>query len=204
MTAMYVKYAYLKKCEVEILDTDIGSSTLKITGKNAWKYFEGEKGKHCIQRVPPTEIKGRKQTSYVVVGVLPIKEELDENPIPYSEIDIKCQTGHGKGGQHQNKTASAVRMVHRPTKLSVFINGREQLANKKLAYKILNMKVLDYYRENSDKGYEQERKDQLSDSRRGGKVRTYNFGKNRITDHNTGKETANVKQFMKGYLDLVK
>lgn len=201
---MYIRYADLKKCEVEILDVDTGSATLKITGKNAWKYFEGEKGKHCIQRVPPTEIKGRKQTSYVVVGVLPIKEKLDENPIPYSEIDIKCQTGHGKGGQHQNKTASAVRMVHRPTKLSVFINGREQLANKKLAYKILNMKVLDYYKENSDKGYEQERKDQLSDSRRGGKVRTYNFMKSRITDHNTGKETAKVKQFMKGDLDLVK
>lgn len=205
LLSLYLKYAQSKKFSTEILDSnDEGHVIIKISGKNVWHSFRYESGKHCIQRIPPTESKGRKQTSYVAVAVLPLPPENNFDPLPENELEIKCQTGHGKGGQHQNKTASAVRMLHKPTQLHVFINGRDQHYNKQMALRILTAKVHEKLANKNQKSYNAQRKAQLGDAGRGDKIRTYNFLKSRITDHRTNKETSNVKQFMKGDLDLVR
>lgn len=156
-----------------------------------------------VQRIPPTETKGRKQTSVVIVGVLPIKEEACTEPLPESELEIICQTGHGKGGQHQNKTASAVRMKHKPTGLSVFINGRDQHANKRDALKILTARVHEQRLSEADADYAAIRKAQLGDGGRSNKIRTYNFLKSRVVDHRLGTKTGNVKGIMNGRFDLL-
>lgn len=174
-----------------MLASSNGHFSAKITGSGAWEAFKREGGKHCVQRVPPTEKSGRRQTSSVVVGVLPVPREV-EIEIPDSEIDVKTQGGHGKGGQHQNVTDSAVRMRHIPTGLQVFINGRDQHANRRDARKILTAKVADHYRAQQDSEYGKLRADQMADQGRGNKIRTYNFICSRAVDHRNGKKTSKV------------
>ncbi len=120
----YLKYAAFLKLETELLHSSEGHFIVQIRGQNVWRYFKNETGGHCCQRVPPTETKGRRHTSMITVGVLPIKEDVWV-PLKEEEIEVITQCGHGKGGQHQNKTASAVRIRHIPTGLNVFINGRD-------------------------------------------------------------------------------
>jgi len=126
--------------------------------------------------------------------------------IPESEIDVKTQGGHGKGGQHQNVTDSAVRMRHVPTGLQVFINGRDQHQNRREALRILTAKVSDFYRSQQNDEYGKMRKGQLGDAGRGGdKVRTYNFIQSRAVDHRTGRKTSEVWRVIgKGEFDLLK
>ncbi len=94
-----------------------------------------------MQRIPPTESRGRRHTSVVAVAVLPLSKHGGANAPPLSEIEVTTQRGHGKGGQHQNKVESAVRAVHRQSGITVFINGRDQLRNKQLAIEILQARV---------------------------------------------------------------
>jgi peptide chain release factor 1 len=187
----YLKYAKSCGLRPELLASSNGHFSAKITGPGAWEAFKREGGKHCVQRVPPTEKSGRRQTSYLTVGVLPVPREA-EVEIPQSEIDIMTQRGHGKGGQHQNKRDSAVRMRHIPTGLQVFINGRDQHANRREAFRILTAKVNDHYRARHDAEYGKLRADQMADQGRGNKIRTYNFINSRAVDHRTGKKTSKV------------
>ena len=200
----YLKFARARRLGCEVLGSSDGQFSAKVVGQGAWDTFRSEAGKHCVQRVPPTEKKGRRQTSYVVVGVLPLPEE--ELPaISAADIEVKTQGGHGKGGQHQNKTDSAVRMRHRPTGLHVLINGRHQYANRKEALRILAAKVADYYRAQVDDEYGQIRKSQLGDAGRGDKIRTYNFIMCRAVDHRTGKKTSHVRRVIeRGEFNLLR
>ncbi len=133
--AAYLKYASGLGFKHELLHSDYGHIVAKISGKGVGNAFKHEPGKHCVQRIPETEAKGRKQTSIVVVGVLPIRNDTGFEPLKDAELEVTTQRGHGKGGQHQNKTDSAVRMRHIPTGLAVFINGRDQHSNKREALK---------------------------------------------------------------------
>jgi len=201
---LYEKYAAQKGCQTEVLDDGDGHVVFKVTGSRAGSAFQHEAGNHCVQRVPPTERNGRRQTSFVTVAVLPLPPESKFVPLPERELDITTQTGKQRaGGQNANKVASAVRMVHKPTGMRVFINGRDQIFNRKEALRILTAKVNDARNGATQEAYSKKKAEQLANRGRGNKIRTYNFIDNFVTDHRTDKETKNVKEVMKGKLDLV-
>ena len=200
----YMKYARAHKLKSEPLSAGGGHYVAKITGHRAWSVFKDEAGKHCVQRIPPTERGGRRQTSYLTVGVLPVFAH-SASVVPDSEIEVKTQRGHGKGGQHQNKTDSAVRMRHKPTGLQVFINGRSQTDNKREARRILVAKIMDQEWAEKNAEYSAIRHVQMSDSGRGSKIRTYNFINSRAADHRTGKKSSQVQKIIaRGEFDRLK
>lgn len=176
--------------------------TLLVKGKNAKQRFKNEDGKHCVQRVPPTERGGRIHTSIVSVAVLPLVEQTAYK-LNNDDIEIQITKGSGPGGQHKNVTSSAVRVVHKPTKLSAFVDGRCQHQNKKKALKVLSARVSDYYEKERRCKHNQNRLSQLSNRGRGEKVRTYNFDKKRVVDHRLGTKTNQIEAVMKGNLDLI-
>jgi peptide chain release factor 1 len=204
LAAAYVKYAEVHSLRAEQLSTSEGGVQLKFTGAGAARAFRHEPGKHCVQRVPDNEAHGRRHTSHVSVAVLPLRPEREERPLPDDEVEIKTQCGHGPGGQHQNKTASAVRATHRPTGLQVFINGRDQHSNRREALRILAARVNRLTAGAAQREYEGLRRDQHGDGRRGDKVRTYNFiGGGRVVDHRLGVKTNKIWEVMKGGFDLL-
>lgn len=199
----YSRYAASKSLKIEILDSGIGHKTAKVSGSGAWKAFRHEPGKHCVQRVPPTERHGRKQTSMVSVAVLPLPEESKVTRLPESELEISYTTGTGPGGQHRNKTASCVRAAHTPTGIVVVIDGRDQHSNKRTALRILAARVQEHRQAKIDGEYGAKRREQHGGGGRGDKVRTYNFMESRVVDHRLGTKTSNVKEVMKGGFDLL-
>lgn len=198
----YLKYAIKKNFQAEIVSEQDGSMIIEILGKAAFKAFKNEIGKHSIQRVPPTESKGRRHTSILTVAVLPFFESTDNADIG-NDIEIKTQGGHGPGGQHQNKSDSAVRATHKPTGISVFINGRSQWQNKQTAIAVLAARLEEMKQEEEERQIHQERRTQVPNHTRGDKRRTWNFIENRITDHILNTKTTKVDQVMRGDLDLL-
>jgi peptide chain release factor 1 len=203
LLAAYVRYAdkYHLRCEIVYESESFWS--LRIDGEHCWDAFSGESGKHVVQRVPPTETRGRRHTSVVAVAVLPLLNEASAR-LPEHEVEVTTQCGHGKGGQHQNKVASAVRAVHRPTGIKVFINGRDQYRNKQTALEILEARVCQFNREQIHDERNEAKANQLGSSSRSGKVRTYNFINRTAIDHRTGKRTGRLDEVMKGNLELLK
>ena len=200
----YRKYAAIHGIGVELLTEDDGHVIAKFRGHGVWKRFQNESGKHCVQRIPDTEKNGRKQTSMVSVALLPLMPEKQYPPLKEDDLDIKFQTGRQKaGGQNANKVASAVRMTHRPTGLQVFINGRDQGANKKEARRILTAKVHDGLYQKQDQEYSDFRKRQIDGGGRGNKVRTYNFLESRVVDHRLELKTSQVKKVLAGDFDIL-
>jgi len=203
LAGAYCKYALNNGVKSELVASTEGHVLIKFRGDGVGKLFQDEAGKHCIQRIPPTERNGRKQTSMISVAVLPIKD----NPQCLSEkdLEITTQKGHGPGGQHQNKTESAVRVKHIPTGIMVFINGRDQHGNRREALKIITAKVNEYYQQKNDSAYNTERKAQLDGGGRSNKIRTYNYMESRAVDHRTGVKTGKVRDVIeKGRFDLLK
>jgi peptide chain release factor 1 len=205
LMAAYCKYALAKGLQGDILHTTEGHVVARFAGSNAGHLFRHEAGKHCLQRVPPTESKGRRHTSFVCVAVLPLPPDNAVRPLPEAEVEVTCQCGHGPGGQHQNKTASAVRAVHRPTGIVVFINGRDQHRNRREALRILTARVHEHHAGQRNAAYDDLRKRQLGDGGRGDKVRTYNcIGGGRVVDHRLGTRTHDVEGVLKkGQFDLL-
>ena len=205
LESAYIRYAQSLGFKSEILLTEEGHVVLQISGKDVWKYFGNETGKHIVQRVPPTENKGRRQTSFISVAALPLKKEKEYKPLPEKDLKITTQTGKQKaGGQNVNRVCSAVRAIHCPTGTTVFINGRDQGQNKKKAIEILTARIHEMEQEKEDNSYNSLKKESLGDRGRGGnKRRTYNFIESRVTDHLTGKKTGNIKAIMKGEFNLL-
>lgn len=180
-----------------MLFSSYGHVIVKFVGPKVGLAFKAESGQHCIQRVPETEGGGRRQTSYVKVGILPIKKNI-EYFLDKQDIKIETMRGSGPGGQNRNKVESAVRATHIPTGLSVFIDGRDQGANKAEALKILSNRVYDKIQSEKDEIYANNKRLMMGDGNRGNKVRTYNLFKNLISDHRLGTKTKDIKSFFKG------
>jgi peptide chain release factor 1 len=203
LLAMYLKWAVKKGLKPELWASSEAHAVIHVTGKGAGPAFRWEGGNHVVQRVPSTEKHGRRQTSVVSVMALPLPPEARQDELPDKELDIKFQAKGGPGGQHRNKTASACRMRHVPTGLSVFIDGRDQHANRREAYRILCARVAELRNRAAQDGYDGLRREQFSGGGRGGKVRTYSFIESFVADHRTERRTTNIKDVMKGDLTLV-
>ena len=186
---MYQRYAELKGWRVEILSANEGSSggykeiVAEITGRGVFARLKFESGAHRVQRVPETETQGRVHTSAATVAVLPEAEEVD---VDIDDADLKIDTmrAQGAGGQHVNKTESAVRITHLPTATIVFVQDeRSQHKNRARAMTLLRSKIYDAQRQKRDAERAADRRAQVGSGDRSERIRTYNFPQGRLTDH---------------------
>ena len=206
---MYLKYADRNGLQASILslsDTDLGGvneATLMIRGTDAFARFKFESGVHCVKRVPVTESGGRIHTSTATVAVLPEMEERDFEINP-TDLQIDTFRASGAGGQHVNKTESAIRVTHLPTGLVVECQDeRSQHKNRDRALKILRSRLADIEREKQEAALASERKSQVGTGDRSERIRTYNFPQGRVTDHRIGLTLYKLEQILNGDLDEV-
>ena len=199
---MYSRYAAKNSLKTEVLYAEYGKASLLVTGIHASDLFKHEKGKHIVQRYPPTENKGRRHTSIVCVAVLPLPAT---STFTLNEVDLDIQTkrGSGPGGQHRNKTESCVSIVHKPTGMKVTIDSRDQHANKREAKRILAVRVKEQEEQKSHFKTSNAKREQMDGGGRGNKTRTYNFIDSRVTDHILGTKTSRIDKVMKGQLELL-
>lgn len=206
---MYTHYADAQGWRVEVLDaniTGIGGYkevTLMITGNKVYSKLKYENGAHRVQRVPETESQGRVHTSTATVVVMPEAEEID---FDMDENDIRVDIYHasGAGGQHVNKTASAVRLTHIPTNTVVAMQDeRSQLKNREKAMKILRARVYDKVQSEAQAEFDASRKLAVGTGDRSERIRTYNFPQNRVTDHRIGLTIQQLDTILGGKLDEI-
>ena len=204
---MYMKYAERKRFKVEIYelnDTELGGvkeATFKISGNGVYSRFKFESGVHRVQRVPDTETQGRVHTSTITVAVLPEAQDVD---VQLDEKDLKIDTcrSSGAGGQHINKTESAIRVTHIPTGIVVFCQDqRSQIQNKETALSILKTKLYDKYKTEQDEKYAQNRRTQIGTGDRSERIRTYNYPQGRLTDHRINYTVYALTEFLNGDMD---
>ncbi len=203
---VYQRYADLRgwKCEhLESSPSDVGGFKeviLKVTGDEVFRYLKYESGVHRVQRVPSTETQGRIHTSTITVAVLPEAEEVDVEIKP-DDLRIEvCRSG-GAGGQHVNRTESAVQIFHLPTGIYVRCEeGRSQIKNKELALKILRSKLYEHKLRDQQDAYSTHRRSLIGSGDRSEKIRTYHFPQSRVTDHRIGLTSHNLAGIMAGDL----
>ena len=204
---MYSMYAEKKHWKLEILnenETGLGGYkevSFMVTGKGAYSRLKFESGVHRVQRVPETEANGRIHTSTATVAVLPVVEdvEIEINP---SDIKMEVFRASGAGGQHVNKTSSAVRLIHEPTGIVVECQTeRSQFQNREYAMKMLKTKLYDMEKQKQDSEVRNARKSQVGSGDRSEKIRTYNYPQGRITDHRIGMSIYQMDDFLNGNLD---
>lgn len=204
---MYSMYAERKRWKFEVLnmnETELGGikeATIMITGKGAYSRLKFESGVHRVQRVPDTESSGRIHTSTATVAVLP---EVDDVEVEINPADLKVDTfrSSGAGGQHINKTESAIRITHIPTGVVVECQTeRSQIQNRETAMKMLRSKLYEAELEKQNSELASARKSQVGSGDRSEKIRTYNFPQGRITDHRIGLSMFQVDEFLNGGLD---
>ena len=195
---MYALYAERRGWNMELVyenTTELGGikeASATIEGQGAWSRLKFEAGTHRVQRVPETESSGRIQTSAATVAVMPEAEEV-EFTIDPKDLQIDTFRSSGAGGQHVNKTESAIRITHLPTSTVVECQDeRSQYKNKDRAMKILRSKLYEAQQEKQNAAIAAQRKSQVGTGDRSGKIRTYNFPQNRVTDHRL---TGDVKNF---------
>ncbi len=204
---MYKMYCDSHKFKMEILnieETELGGVKevqAMIKGKNAYATFKFESGVHRVQRVPETESQGRVHTSTSTVAILP---EMEDAEVEINEKDIRIDLfrSSGAGGQKVNKTESAIRITHFPTGIVVSCQDeRSQTQNKEKAFAMLRAKLYDYYQQQKQSEYSQNRKNQVGTGDRSERIRTYNFPQGRVTDHRIGLSLYNIEAFMNGNMD---
>ena len=206
---MYSMYAEKKGYKVEVLSENetelkgIKEISFSIEGEGAYSRLKFESGVHRVQRVPETESQGRIHTSTVTVAVLPEVDEIDFEINP-ADLQIETHRSGGAGGQHVNKTESAIRIIHLPTGIVVDCQDeRSQHKNKEKAMKILRSRIYESMREEREAKIAGERKSQVGTGDRSERIRTYNFPQGRVTDHRIGLTLYKLPQFMYGDLDEV-
>lgn len=204
---MYQMYCDSHRFKMEIMnieETELGGIKevqAMIKGKNAYARFKYESGVHRVQRVPETESQGRVHTSTATVAILPEMEDADVE-IDDKDIRIDLFRSSGAGGQKVNKTESAIRITHFPTGIVVTCQDeRSQTQNKEKAFAMLRAKVYDYYQQQKEAEYRQNRKSQVGTGDRSERIRTYNFPQGRVTDHRIGLSLYDIDAFMDGDLD---
>lgn len=204
---MYTRYAETQGWKAEVVDenaTDVGGFkeiVLMISGNKVYSKLKYENGAHRVQRVPVTESAGRVHTSTSTVGVMPEAEDVDIE-IDQKDIRTDVYRSSGAGGQHINKTSSAVRMTHLPTGIVVAMQDeRSQQQNREKAMRILKARVYDYYQTQEEDAYNAERKSAVGTGDRSERIRTYNFPQNRVTDHRIGLTLNKLDRVMNGELD---
>ena len=204
---MYSMYAEKKHWKLEILnenETGLGGYkeiSFMITGKGVYSRLKFESGVHRVQRVPDTESSGRIHTSTATVAVLPVVEDVE---IEINPADIKMEVfrSSGAGGQHINKTSSAVRLIHEPTGIVVECQTeRSQFQNRDNAMKMLRTKLYEIEKQKQDSKISNERKTQVGSGDRSEKIRTYNYPQGRITDHRIGMSIYQMENFLNGDID---
>lgn len=207
--SMYSKYAERQGWSIEVIDknmTEVGGFkeiALTINGKNVWSKLKYESGAHRVQRVPVTESAGRVHTSTATVVVMPEEEDVEIDLDP-KDIRVDVYRSSGAGGQHINKTSSAVRMTHLPTGIVVAMQDqRSQQQNREKAIKILKARVYDYYKSQEQSEYDENRKSAVGTGDRSERIRTYNYPQNRVTDHRIGLSLNKLDRIMNGELDDV-
>jgi peptide chain release factor 1 len=205
--AAYQKYAALKGWRFDILeygDTELGGlkeGIAEITGRNVFARFKYESGVHRVQRVPTTETQGRIHTSTITVAVLPEAEEVDVQ-VNESDLRIDIYRASGAGGQHVNKTDSAVRITHLPTGIVVAMQEeRSQHKNRAKAMKILRSRMYEQQRASLHATRAADRKSQVGTGDRSERIRTYNFPQGRVTDHRIDLTLYKIDRIMAGDLD---
>ena len=204
MYSMYADKTRFKTSLVSCNETELGGYKevcFMVEGEGAYSRFKFESGVHRVQRVPETESQGRIQTSTVTVAVLPEAEDVDVEINPADLIIETCKSS-GAGGQHINKTESAIRIYHKPTGIVVWCQEeRSQLKNKDKAMKMLRTKLLDIKQQEQDEKISSDRKLQVGTGARSEKIRTYNYPQSRITDHRIGYTTHSLENFVNGDID---
>ena len=206
---MYTMYSESKRWSIEVInanETELGGYkeiVFMIEGAGAYSRLKYESGVHRVQRVPDTETQGRIHTSTVTVAVLPEAEdvELEINP---ADLKIDTFRSSGAGGQHINKTSSAIRVTHIPTGTVVECQDeRSQYKNKDKALKILRSRLLDAAQREHDEAIASDRKSQVGTGDRSERIRTYNYPQGRVTDHRIGLTLYKLEQILNGDLDEV-
>ena len=204
---MYSMYAERNHWKIDILnenETGLGGYkeiSFMITGKGAYSRLKFESGVHRVQRVPDTESSGRIHTSTATVAVMPVAEDVEVEINP-SDIKMEVFRASGAGGQHINKTSSAVRLIHEPTGIVVECQTeRSQFQNREYAMKMLRSKLYDIEKEKQDSEIANTRKTQVGSGDRSEKIRTYNYPQGRITDHRIGMSIFQMENFLNGDID---
>ncbi|MBS7401199.1 MAG: peptide chain release factor 1 [Eubacteriales bacterium] len=207
---MYTLYANANGFNVEITDIEengiggVKNVTFMVKGDGAYSKFKYESGVHRVQRVPETESQGRIHTSTATVAVLPEATTVDFQ-IDEKDLRIDVYRASGAGGQHINKTESAIRITHIPTNMVVTCqDGRSQLANREKAMTVLVSKLAHYYQSLEDEKYASERHAQVGTGDRSERIRTYNYPQGRVTDHRINRTEYNLTKFVDGEIaDMV-
>ena len=204
---MYTMYAERNRWKVEVLnlnDTELGGvkeASFSITGEGAYSHLKFESGVHRVQRVPETETQGRIHTSTVTVAVLPEAEEVEVEINP-GDLQVDVFRASGAGGQHVNKTESAIRMTHLPTGIVVECQDeRSQFKNREKALKILRSRIYEKKQREADEKMAAQRKLQVGTGDRSERIRTYNYPQSRVSDHRIGLTLYKLDAILDGDLD---
>ena len=204
---MYSMYCDRKGWKLDVLNensTELGGYkeiSFMITGKGAYSRLKFESGVHRVQRVPDTEASGRIHTSTASVSILPEVGDVEININP-ADVKMEVFRASGAGGQHVNKTSSAVRLIHIPTGMVVECQSeRSQFQNRDYAMKLLQSKLYEKEKAERDQEIDSARRSQIGNADRSEKIRTYNYPQGRITDHRIGFSVFKFKNFLDGDLD---
>jgi peptide chain release factor 1 len=203
---MYSRYASTRGWRIELDSATEGDAggykeiIATVTGDGVFGRLKFESGVHRVQRVPTTEAGGRIHTSAATVAVLP---EVEDVEIEILEKDIRIDTfrASGSGGQHVNKTDSAVRITHLPTGIVATSSEKSQHVNRDKAMKNLRVRLYDMQRQAKDLARADSRKSQVGSGDRSERIRTYNFPQGRVTDHRIGLTLHSLPQILEGDLD---